>query len=163
MVIYAIKVQNKSNRITVKSAFLSLADFSGDSKPDIVSTHYEELWVDYGSITVCLNCLPGGVVETKPVNGEIVLYPNPTNGYLRISSDISLTGVEIAGIYNCSGMAIDESRYSGSGQYLDLKSMEPGLYINHYTSGDRSISRKVIINWKADRLFPSKSRRDERQ
>lgn len=137
-------INEKSNYYRVGE--LTTGNFNGDAKPDIVSTHYDGGDWSYGSITVYLNCLPVGVQDAEIQDDVIGLYPSPGNGYLRIMSDPSLTDLKVNGIFNCQGMAIEESRYSVSGQYLNLSSLNPGLYIIQFASGNKMIAKKVVIN-----------------
>jgi hypothetical protein len=76
----------------------------------------------------------------------VALYPNPGNGFLRILSDPPIADLEVAGIFDCLGMASDDCRYSQSGQYFDLSSLKSGLYIIHCRAGNKSIYKKDIIN-----------------
>ncbi|MCK9400690.1 MAG: T9SS type A sorting domain-containing protein [Bacteroidales bacterium] len=137
-------INEKSNSYRIDE--ITTGNFNGDAKPDVVSTHSNFPDLSYGSITVYLNCLPVGIPDDKFPDDRIVLHPNPGNGYLRISSDPSLADAEVTGIFNCLGIAIDESQYSLSGQYLDLSSLKPGLYIIHFINGNNTICKKVIIN-----------------
>ncbi len=139
-----LNINEKSNYKRVGE--IATGNFNGDAKPDIVSTHYDGGDWSYGSITVYLNCLPVGIPDAGIPDDMISLYPNPGNGYVRILSYPSITDLKVNGIFNCQGMAIEESRYSLSGQYLNLSSFKPGLYIIQFTSGDKTICKKVIIN-----------------
>jgi hypothetical protein len=138
-----LDINEKSNNIRVGE--IAIGNFNGDSKPDVVSTHYESPPSDYGSITVYLNCLPVGIPDVKIPDDEIVLHPNPGNGQLRISSDQVSADIEVTGIFSCIGTTIEKSKYSFSGTDLDLSSLKPGLYIIQFTRGNNTFSKKVII------------------
>ncbi len=138
-----LDINEMSNKVRVGE--IAIGNFNGDSKPDVVSTHYENPPSDYGSITVYLNCLPVGIPDAKIPDDEIVLHPNPGNGHLRISSDQVSADIEVTGIFSCLGMTIEKSLYSFSDKDLDLSSLKPGLYIIQFTCGNNTYSKKVII------------------
>lgn len=137
-------INQKSNDYLVGE--LTTGNLNGDAKPDVITTHFDPGDWSYGSISVYLNCLPVGVPDAGIPDDMIGLYPNPGNGYLRILADPSLTELKINGIFNCQGMAIEESRYFLSGHYLNLSSLKPGLYIIQFAGGNKMIAKKVVIN-----------------
>jgi len=137
-------INEKSNYKNVNE--LVIGNFNGDAKPDIVSTHHiGDDWT-YGSLTVYLNCLPVDVPEKDNQEETVSLYPNPGNGHLRILTGHSPGKLELGGIFDCTGREVYEGDFSWSGQYLDLSSLNPGLYIIRFKCRNNIISKKVIIN-----------------
>jgi hypothetical protein len=124
---------------------LTTGNFNGDTLPDIVTTHYEPGYFEYGSITVYMNCFFTGDPESAIPEEEITIYPNPGNGHVKISTGNLTDNWSINGIYNCLGVCIENSRYSISGQYLDLSALDPGLYIVEFIKENVVISKKVFI------------------
>jgi hypothetical protein len=139
----SLYINEKSNSHKVNE--IGIGYFNGDLKPDVISTHSNMPDLTYGAITVYLNCLPVAVPEDEYDVDLIRLYPNPGNGLLRIDSDQSLIGLQVARIFNCNGMTIDESLYSMYDQSLDLSSQGPGLYFIQFIYGSQTINKKVII------------------
>ena len=68
------------------------------------------------------SCWPVGVND-EIGNIAINIFPNPTNGYLNIQSDIELTEIEI---YDTQGKLILKLDYSAS---IDISFLHEGLYL----------------------------------
>ena len=124
---------------------IAIGNFNGDAKPDIVSTHRQELESDYGSVTVFLNCLPVNVPGNESMDDPVIIYPNPNNGMFRVSSSPNGTSLKVSCIFDCLGNILESKRYSCSGDILDLTGLNPGIYILQFTDGNKIISKKVLI------------------
>lgn len=80
-----------------------------------------------------------GVNET--VNNDYKIYPNPTNGIVKIEGD----GAMRIKVLNTLGQTIFEGEAQDNAQ-IDLSNCESGIYIIHIES-DNSTSTKTIISY----------------
>ena len=73
---------------------------------------------------------------------SLVLYPNPANEFVKISSSVDINKVEI---YNLLGKkVISTSKLTNNN--LDVSSLSKGVYLMKLTSGESVASRKLIKN-----------------
>ncbi|WP_422103958.1 family 16 glycosylhydrolase [Winogradskyella sp.] len=69
------------------------------------------------------------------------VYPNPTSDYINIETDETITHVEL---YNTLGQRIIQ-RY-GSTKRINVGDLKSGVYILKIHSGDRSITKRVLLD-----------------
>ena len=81
--------------------------------PDCVVTAIDHVWADRAEM--------------------ISLYPNPVRGTLHITSDETITRVEI---YTCTGMLIETFDTRSSSNTIDVNSLQQGLYLLQATFGN---------------------------
>ena len=96
--------------------------------------------------------LAGGVITTPlgvvkdNFDGEILVYPNPFNGYFNLStkSYTPIENVEIS-VYDMLGKSIFKSNYNDFSQTtIDLTSQATGIYLLQVTSNRKSSNFKLI-------------------
>ncbi len=80
------------------------------------------------------DCVAFSVLQTNTFNNaSFELYPNPTNGELKLSQNLTIKRVEI---YNTLGMLVSKE--------LNLSGKAAGVYFVKITAGEGSFIRKVI-------------------
>jgi PKD repeat protein len=82
------------------------------------------------------DCVTFSVLQTNAFNTtSFELYPNPTNGELKLSQNLTIKTVEI---YNTLGMLVSKE--------LNLSGKAAGVYFVKITAGEGSFIRKVVKN-----------------
>jgi hypothetical protein len=89
----------------------------------------------------------GGILTGIPSVNDIknvVLYPNPTNEYLFLKSNIPLDAIEI---FNLSGENVYSQTNLSSHLYpkVNVSSFSSGIYFVKLTQRDNQICKKLII------------------
>lgn len=80
-------------------------------------------------------------VDNFSLDGQIVLTPNPTNGFINIQKPAAVAISKIE-IYNTLGQVIFKSEYS---ETLDISNLSPGiLFMKLETNGEHIIKRLVL-------------------
>lgn len=87
------------------------------------------------------NSLVTGVEDVNTENSHILLYPNPANDYLTVSS-INSEETKII-VYNSLGQALITDTFIGTGS-ISLNGLNNGMYIVQFTQKNRSIARKLL-------------------
>jgi len=88
------------------------------------------------------NCL-GIMISTDEIEKEeIIVFPNPTNGILRIVNH-NIISVEV---FNLSGQTIIKTLPTGNIENIDLRNNPKGVYLIKVVSKDNSFTRKIIYN-----------------
>ena len=70
------------------------------------------------------------LVDEVPASDEITLYPNPTNGYVTITTD----GLNHVTVFSLLGQVVFESDVYADEMVLDLSQLESGVYLVRATS-----------------------------
>tara|TARA_R110002073_G_scaffold108336_2_gene243327 strand:- start:9973 stop:10986 length:1014 start_codon:yes stop_codon:yes gene_type:complete len=73
---------------------------------------------------------------------NFAMYPNPANDYIQFSGDINIEKVEI---FNLIGQKVSSTSYITTNK-VDVSYLSKGLYVFKITSGDSSITKKIIKN-----------------
>lgn len=81
-------------------------------------------------------------------NVKLRVYPNPASDFINIQVESSESNIQLA-VYDKMGQKVYETAYvtsddSFSGQ-IDLTGWDSGLYELKVTSGDRQLSRRIIV------------------
>ena len=97
----------------------------------------------------CLSCVTimvpgngtGGTtnINEKQNNSNISIYPNPTMGVFKISSDIKINSIEI---YNILGEKIFNQNYTNE---INLSNYGKGIYFIKFYNGRNEYSQKIIV------------------
>lgn len=81
-------------------------------------------------------------------NGNINIYPNPSNGVFNISAELENQGVELT-VYDMTGRLIySDTDSQATGTYykeLNLGGVAVGVYILQIKNGDTLVSKKLIV------------------
>lgn len=81
----------------------------------------------------------------KLAEGNIKVYPNPTEGTLkvRLENFETLEGMEIQ-LYNSSGSLIERKKISSDYSELNMFTFSPGVYILRLSRGQEKLEYKII-------------------
>jgi len=110
-----------------------------------------EYYRDYGETlvgTYCHDLTREGVVtridEVKK-RDEIVVYPNPTEGQLRITNyELRITNIEVFDVFGRSVKAISPSFGEGWGEALDISHLPSGMYFVRITTENGTVTKKIV-------------------
>lgn len=75
---------------------------------------------------------------------SIVMYPNPASGRMNIESGTQ-SGTTRIEIINQIGEQVYTTNFSGHKTTLDLNAFANGVYFVRFTSGDRTITKKLVV------------------
>ncbi|KGL61793.1 T9SS type A sorting domain-containing protein [Polaribacter sp. Hel1_85] len=101
------------------------------------STGDQEIRVDYLSLTN-----EGATASVNDIfSSKISIYPNPANEFVQISTDETITGMEV---YNLIGKKVISSSKLINNK-LDVSNLSKGVYVLKVMSNDLVGSRKIII------------------
>lgn len=76
------------------------------------------------------------------INTELIIYPNPTNGVTKISSQIEILSIEV---YDISGkLILFEGQINGTNYQINLSQYENGLYTIKITTDESVVKHKLI-------------------
>ncbi|HPT14396.1 MAG TPA: PKD domain-containing protein [Bacteroidales bacterium] len=127
---YSIDLSAWANLSGVKIAFESYNRFGNN------------LYIDNISVTEAV-----GVVQPA-TSGGIAVYPNPTKGFVTITSDnpigtTTISVVDMAGVTRFRKV-VDNAH--ALHETLDLNNLSPGLYFVKISSQETNVMRKLVIN-----------------
>lgn len=84
------------------------------------------------------------VQELVPVD-ELTIYPNPTNGIVRIVLPLNKNReAAFYKFYDMNGMLLMENRLHDRETVIDIENQPSGVYLLKITSGDEEISRVIL-------------------
>ncbi len=99
------------------------------------------IYVD-GSEAICckrdLSLNFNTVIDDKSLINNIEVYPNPTNGIVRVEGN----GITDISIYSLSGKLI----YNGKPEEINMKGYNSGMYIIKIETKNAVIEKKLIVN-----------------
>jgi predicted extracellular nuclease len=96
-------------------------------------------FTNFGSHTMN-SCATAGVNDEQAI--EISLYPNPTSGYLNISSEADNYAIQI--IELTGKVAITRNNLSQNST-IDLSALSNGIYIVKINAGSTQLTKKIIV------------------
>lgn len=80
--------------------------------------------------------------ETKPVNFDILLYPNPAQDYIKISLPSNYSNSHLS-IYNLTGQLLSQQPITST--QMPITELGNGMYIFEIESGDTVIGRQRVV------------------
>lgn len=86
---------------------------------------------------------PNSVPETGNKKQEILLYPNPASDGFYLSN---LSGKTLVHIYDVTGKEVLSSELSADANFIQAGNLSRGIYFVNLISGDKTISKKLIID-----------------
>jgi uncharacterized protein (TIGR02145 family) len=101
-----------------------------------------------GSETLHLVLIPSGILAEQFQENEIIIYPNPSDGFCNISFFQNESAETRFEIYNIAGQQLyskTENINQGMNSFL-LKGLAAGSYLIKIESKNLSLSKKFIIN-----------------
>lgn len=87
---------------------------------------------------------PTGITQALKT-AEMAIYPNPTNGYLKIVSKDLMKEARLS-VFNSCGLKIISEIVSGFSHELHLDNQPNGLYLVTVNAGQFKWSKKIIVN-----------------
>lgn len=98
------------------------------------------------SITICTQTYTLAAPEFQ-IN-DFVLYPNPNKGNFNIQfTTVSTAGVKVL-VHDLLGRKLFENKFESNSNFnenIQLKNVQPGLYLLTVIDGDRKEVRKIVI------------------
>ncbi len=84
--------------------------------------------------------------DAQTVNNDNVVYPNPTQGVVRVKVDmLQSPNAEIL-ILNAKGNVVERRNFAGSSaQSFDLRKYGTGIFVIKIVSGKNTITNKVLV------------------
>ncbi|MFK7953634.1 MAG: PKD domain-containing protein [Ekhidna sp.] len=89
--------------------------------------------------------LSDGDVVNSILSESINIYPNPSNGIVNISSEISLLKPEYS-VYNSSGQFVAKGLFDSGKTFVDLSDQNSGLYIIKLNIRGELITKSIVIS-----------------
>lgn len=74
---------------------------------------------------------------------DCTIYPNPTNGYIRVNSPSS---IDLVQILNLEGKVVYEKQNVQGNQQLDISKLSKGMYAVKLVSGKEQVTQKLIVD-----------------
>ena len=100
-----------------------------------------------GCSPITKKIITAGVVENNTGNDGINIYPNPSNGVVKFSSNqsIELSNLIKVQIFDLNGRKIFTSEINPNSDSIDVSSYSKGMYIISIDDGLNRISKKLVI------------------
>ena len=83
-----------------------------------------------------------GIDDALQVESKFIIFPNPANRHLTISSKDGTTIEEVV-IYNQTGQIVHQEKPVSN--IIDISDLQPGMYIIEVVSGQRKLRKKLMI------------------
>ena len=135
-------IQNKAHKINegIRVA-AAIADLNGDSKPDVIVGNWA------GGITYFKGSEPHEKeTPTEPLY-DIIVYPNPTTGELRVTSDgLQIKSIEIFDILGRKQKVESRKQNGESMIVINISHLQMGIYFIKIYTNDRITVKKVLKN-----------------
>ena len=88
------------------------------------------------------NIVINSVRKINKSNNTITVFPNPSSGVFRISSNLKFEDLEI---YNVFGERVFYSEYKDNKTNINLELLPKGIYFLTVHSTNETLSQKIII------------------
>jgi hypothetical protein len=98
------------------------------------------LWVDDVSVT-----LPLGIEDAEQSDADFNLFPNPSKGIFSVQQG-SINDNSLIEVYNLLGEVVYSHKQLKSEQNIDLSSAPKGIYFVKMSVGDKSKTKKIVLN-----------------
>ena len=89
-------------------------------------------------------CVEFNIVNTKEIQFDILFAPNPSEGLLRIHSDLHIDDIQIQ-ISDLSGRIVQTAKSYTSNSILDLNHLASGVYLVQTKIKDQINFRKIVV------------------
>ncbi|SFE47061.1 zinc-dependent metalloprotease [Flavobacterium xueshanense] len=134
------------------SPFEPLAAFNGQNPQGVWTFRVRDVdatkigTVDQASITICTKTYTLGISDVE-IN-DFVVYPNPNKGNFNIQfTNKSSAGVKVM-VHDLLGRKLFENEFENKSIFnenIQLKNVQPGLYLLTVIDGNRKEVRKILI------------------
>jgi hypothetical protein len=123
--------------------FIKLADFNNDKRIDALVGN--KIWFNTTDTTYTTDTTKTAIVDSKLKNKEIKIYPNPTNGILKILL-ITNKGLQtFVEIYNTEAKQIFSKTFQNtSTATIDLTGNSAGIYVVKVIADGVSYEEKIV-------------------
>jgi Secretion system C-terminal sorting domain len=115
------------------------------------STGASDIWVIRTDSMGCLNPNCGDIQlvtstnEIEDEQGQIVLFPNPSNDFVTISSDSDNLQFEKIEIFDVTGKYLYTKVLSGNNKKINISSLSNGFYVVQVHLNDNKVIAKKLI------------------
>ncbi|HET6992619.1 MAG TPA: T9SS type A sorting domain-containing protein, partial [Bacteroidia bacterium] len=89
------------------------------------------------TVDLCLG-LSNGII-----NSDVEVFPNPFSNSVTVATDNPQAKADLK-IYNLLGEEVYSSVITNQKTEIDLQSLQSGIYFIRITSGDRTITKKIV-------------------
>lgn len=128
-----------------KSTF-SLADLNGDGNLEYVVGNSRGGLLLYSDSLWDHSTLPVEVKEVATEAAQLLLYPNPANGYFICKLNSGSFTNAVAELYNVLGEVIPVTKTSTANSVtVTTTGLQPGLYFIRITDAGRSYTARVLV------------------
>jgi hypothetical protein len=83
-------------------------------------------------------------LPTHQVGLDLLVYPNPSGGQLKIRGEHIINGPVLARVTDLHGRIVEE-KYLDENQSINLKHCEDGIYLVHIYAEDQKVVKKIIL------------------
>jgi photosystem II stability/assembly factor-like uncharacterized protein len=110
-----------------------------------------EIWVSSfgnGMKSGSLNSVTG-LPEFKTVQDDLIVYPNPASGQVRLSNDKEVLTGAVAEILDAQGRLVLKAELVGNEEILDVSGLSDGIYLLRLRKQDATMmTKKLLIGGK---------------
>lgn len=134
------------------SPFEPLAAFNGQNPQGVWTFRVRDVdatktgTVDQASITICTKTFTLATLDFE-IN-DFAVYPNPNKGNFNVKfTTTSTSGVEVL-VHDLLGRKLFENKFENESNFnknIQLKNVQPGLYLLTVIDGNRKEVRKIVI------------------
>ena len=89
------------------------------------------------------SCKHGDVTDIQPI--QLSLSPNPASYIVSISVDAEEAREGTMSLYDISGRKLLHQKFSGTTDFLDVSSLQQGMYFLEIRSQDFSMVKKLEV------------------
>ena len=97
----------------------------------------------YHMAPICANKFAGTDLE-DPLNDELMVFPNPSQGQVTVSIPEELSQGELM-VVNAIGQQVVRKSLSTHESTFDLTHLERGTYFVHVSKGDRRMTKRIVL------------------
>lgn len=133
---------DKNNNIITAGVFNSDADF--DPGTDTIILDNKNIWGDLFVQKLNHNSTATIISDKTEDNNKIIVYPNPSYGYVNVSFGGKIEDAKIE-IFNISGMTVETINVSDCNSYTLNIHHGKGIYLVKVTTGNKSEVFRLLV------------------
>ncbi|WP_282773881.1 PQQ-dependent sugar dehydrogenase [Phaeodactylibacter xiamenensis] len=115
------------------------ASLSSNQMPPLARSIIDEPYIDYLAEWI------DGLPEDAGKVHELIVYPNPSNGWVGLRLDDDWEGPFELEVYNFNGQLVKSDVFSGHSYFINLSMAQPGAYVLKLGNGNSQEVRKFMI------------------
>jgi len=150
---HGLAIDNNNNSLYITGGTVSTTfptTCPSTPNPYCVSTLNTATWFDAYVSRFNLPFQPVGINDNNFDNDGLVLFPNPTTGYVLLTLQLTTTADIDIVIYNALGQVLKIDSYKNQqgvfSHNVELNSFPKGIYFINVSTNIKTISRKIIKN-----------------